>query len=124
MNNDIQLISKTSKTAEPDVVLIKADSGKTGQTVTIKAQANSTYELRNPATGDLLVELPRCHEAETDRAIEAADRAFRVERHACQPGRSDLRAAHPASDRPRPAAPRSRCRRAGGYASMPCNTPS
>ena len=48
MNNDIQLISKTSKTAEPDVVLIKADSGKTGQTVTIKAQANSTYELRNP----------------------------------------------------------------------------
>jgi succinate-semialdehyde dehydrogenase/glutarate-semialdehyde dehydrogenase len=34
------------------------------------------YELRNPATGDVLVSLPRCKEAETVQAIEAANRAL------------------------------------------------
>ncbi|OBR50065.1 NAD-dependent succinate-semialdehyde dehydrogenase [Paraburkholderia tropica] len=34
------------------------------------------YELRNPANGEPLVQLPRCKEAETIQAIEAADRAF------------------------------------------------
>ncbi|MBF0674752.1 NAD-dependent succinate-semialdehyde dehydrogenase [Pseudomonas sp.] len=36
------------------------------------------YALSNPATGQLLVELPICKEAETEAAIEAADRAFRA----------------------------------------------
>lgn len=35
------------------------------------------YAVTNPATGETLAELPRCREAETDRAIAAADRAFR-----------------------------------------------
>ncbi|MCB5945510.1 NAD-dependent succinate-semialdehyde dehydrogenase [Acidocella sp. KAb 2-4] len=34
------------------------------------------YTLRNPATGEALIDLPRCKETETDRAIEAAHRAF------------------------------------------------
>lgn len=36
------------------------------------------YELRNPATGEVLVKLPRCKEAETTEAILSADAAFRV----------------------------------------------
>ncbi|MFZ2986436.1 NAD-dependent succinate-semialdehyde dehydrogenase [Ideonella sp.] len=34
------------------------------------------YAVHNPADGALLVELPRCHEAETRQAIEAAQAAF------------------------------------------------
>ena len=37
---------------------------------------HGSYTLRNPATGEALIDLPRCKEAETDRAIEAAHRAF------------------------------------------------
>ncbi|WP_250502118.1 NAD-dependent succinate-semialdehyde dehydrogenase [Caballeronia sp. AZ7_KS35] len=37
--------------------------------------AHGSYELRNPANGDVLVQLPRCKEPETIQAIEAADRA-------------------------------------------------
>ena len=39
---------------------------------------HGTYTLRNPATGAVLVELPVCKEAETEAAIQAADRAFRA----------------------------------------------
>jgi len=39
---------------------------------------HGTYSLNNPATGAVLVELPVCKEAETEAAVEAADRAFRV----------------------------------------------
>lgn len=51
---------------------------------------HGTYELRNPATGDVIAELPRCQEAETDRAIEAADRAFRDWRKTSAQHRADL----------------------------------
>jgi succinate-semialdehyde dehydrogenase/glutarate-semialdehyde dehydrogenase len=37
---------------------------------------HGTYALHNPATGAKLVDLPRCGEAQTDAAIEAAHRAF------------------------------------------------
>lgn len=40
--------------------------------------AHGTYPLYNPATGELLVELPICREEETCEAIEQADRAFHV----------------------------------------------
>lgn len=39
---------------------------------------HGTYALHNPATGEQLIELPRCQEAETTAAVESADRAFRL----------------------------------------------
>jgi succinate-semialdehyde dehydrogenase/glutarate-semialdehyde dehydrogenase len=39
------------------------------------ADSGETFEVLNPATGELLAELPRCGAAETRRAIEAAERA-------------------------------------------------
>jgi succinate-semialdehyde dehydrogenase/glutarate-semialdehyde dehydrogenase len=47
------------------------------------------YAVRNPATGELLVELPRCREAETTAAIESADRAFRQWRRTTAKRRSE-----------------------------------
>ncbi|MBD7977994.1 NAD-dependent succinate-semialdehyde dehydrogenase [Serpens gallinarum] len=44
----------------------------------ITETAHGIYTLNNPATGELLVELPICKEAEAEAAIEAADRAFRT----------------------------------------------
>ena len=38
---------------------------------------HGTYDLRNPATGELLAKLPRCQEEEVTKAIESADAAFR-----------------------------------------------
>ena len=38
---------------------------------------HGSYDLRNPATGERLARLPRCKEPEVERAIEAADAAFR-----------------------------------------------
>lgn len=43
----------------------------------VASTPHGTYTLNNPATGEVLVELPVCKEAETEAAIEAADRAFR-----------------------------------------------
>lgn len=51
---------------------------------------NGAYDLRNPATGEVLVSLPRCKEEETDRAIEAADRAFRTWRKTSAQHRADI----------------------------------
>lgn len=51
---------------------------------------HGTYDLHNPATGDLLVSLPRCQEIEVDRAIEAADRAFRDWRKTSAQHRADV----------------------------------
>jgi succinate-semialdehyde dehydrogenase / glutarate-semialdehyde dehydrogenase len=48
------------------------------------------YELKNPATGAVLVELPRCKEPETDAAIEAADRAFHAWRRTTAQHRSEI----------------------------------
>jgi len=48
------------------------------------------YALHNPATGELLVELPRCKEAETIAAVEAADRAFRQWRATTAKHRSEV----------------------------------
>lgn len=56
----------------------------------LAATPHGTYPLHNPATGELLVELPRCQEAETDRAIEAADRAFRDWRETSAQHRADV----------------------------------
>jgi succinate-semialdehyde dehydrogenase / glutarate-semialdehyde dehydrogenase len=52
--------------------------------------AHGKYELRNPATGEVLVELPRCQEVEVDRAIEAADRAFHEWRQTSAQHRADV----------------------------------
>lgn len=51
---------------------------------------HGSYELRNPATGDVLCNLPRCKEDETDRAIEAADVAFRSWRKTSAQHRADI----------------------------------
>ncbi len=56
----------------------------------VTSTPHGTYPLHNPATGELLVELPRCQEAETDRAIEAADRAFRTWRETSAQHRADV----------------------------------
>ena len=51
---------------------------------------HGTYSLRNPATGEVMVELPRCQEAETDAAIEAADRALQTWRKTSAQHRADV----------------------------------
>jgi succinate-semialdehyde dehydrogenase / glutarate-semialdehyde dehydrogenase len=51
---------------------------------------HGTYALKNPATGEVLVNLPRCQEAETDAAIEAADRAFKSWRKTSAQARADI----------------------------------
>jgi succinate-semialdehyde dehydrogenase/glutarate-semialdehyde dehydrogenase len=43
----------------------------------IEETAHGKYPVSNPASGELLQELPRCQAAETTAAVEAADRAFR-----------------------------------------------
>jgi succinate-semialdehyde dehydrogenase/glutarate-semialdehyde dehydrogenase len=48
------------------------------------------YALRNPATGEVLVELPRCKEEETAEAIETADVAFRAWRKTTAKHRSEV----------------------------------
>lgn len=52
--------------------------------------AHGSYELRNPANGELLVRLPRCKEAETEQAIEAAGRAFAQWRKTTAKHRSEV----------------------------------
>lgn len=47
MINDIQIITKSTKTAKESTVVVKVGAGKTGQPTVIKAQAGSTYELRD-----------------------------------------------------------------------------
>jgi succinate-semialdehyde dehydrogenase/glutarate-semialdehyde dehydrogenase len=51
---------------------------------------HGSYDLKNPATGAVLVSLPRCQEAETDAAIEAADRAFQSWRKVPAQQRADI----------------------------------
>ncbi len=51
---------------------------------------HGAYDLKNPATGAVLASLPRCQEVETDRAIEAADRAFRAWRNIGAQDRADI----------------------------------
>lgn len=52
--------------------------------------AHGIYPVHNPATGQVLAELPRCREEEADRAIEAADRAFRHWRGTSAQSRADI----------------------------------
>ena len=47
MINDIQLITKSAKTAEENTVVVKVGAGKAGQATIIKAQAGVSYELRD-----------------------------------------------------------------------------
>ena len=47
MINDIQLITKSAKTAEESTVVVKVGAGKAGQATIIKAQAGVSYELRD-----------------------------------------------------------------------------
>lgn len=42
----------------------------------VKADSGETIEVTNPATGEVLGTVPKCGEAETKRAIEAANRAW------------------------------------------------
>jgi len=51
---------------------------------------HGSYDLKNPATGEVLVSLPRCQEAEVDAAIEAADRAFQEWRKVSAQARADI----------------------------------
>lgn len=48
------------------------------------------YELFNPATRELIATLPRCKEAETTRAIVAADKAYRTWRKATAKHRAQV----------------------------------
>jgi succinate-semialdehyde dehydrogenase/glutarate-semialdehyde dehydrogenase len=48
------------------------------------------YAVRNPADGSLLVELPRCREAEARRAIDAAQAAFGPWRRASAKARGEV----------------------------------
>nr|WP_176591543.1 NAD-dependent succinate-semialdehyde dehydrogenase [Sphingobium sp. EM0848] len=52
--------------------------------------SHGSYDLTNPATGAVLAVLPRCKEAETDRAIEAANRAFGQWRKTSAQHRADI----------------------------------
>jgi len=51
---------------------------------------HGSYDLRNPANGELLVKLPRCKEAEVTEAIVAADVAFRAWRKTTAKHRSEV----------------------------------
>jgi len=48
----------------------------------IDADSGATFAVTNPATGELIAEVPRLGAAETRRAIEAAARAYPAWRHA------------------------------------------
>lgn len=56
----------------------------------VDATAHGSYTLRNPATGEDLVELPRFREDETVAAVEAAHAAFLTWRQVTAKGRSEL----------------------------------
>jgi succinate-semialdehyde dehydrogenase / glutarate-semialdehyde dehydrogenase len=56
----------------------------------LEASPHGTYAVHNPATGEKLVDLPRCQDAEATRAIHAADRAFRLWRGATAKDRSEI----------------------------------
>lgn len=45
--------------------------------VWINAQDGSTLEVDNPATGEIIGRVPNCGRAETERAVAAADKAFK-----------------------------------------------
>ena len=47
MINDIQIITKSTKTTEENTVVVKVGPGKSGQPTIIKAQSGATYELRD-----------------------------------------------------------------------------
>jgi succinate-semialdehyde dehydrogenase/glutarate-semialdehyde dehydrogenase len=42
----------------------------------VRQTPHGVYEVKNPANGEKLIDLPLCREAEADAAIEAADTAF------------------------------------------------
>jgi succinate-semialdehyde dehydrogenase/glutarate-semialdehyde dehydrogenase len=56
----------------------------------VSATPHGAYDLRNPATGDLLARLPRCREGEVQRAVEVADAAFRAWRQTTAKVRSEV----------------------------------
>ena len=47
MINDIEIITKSAKSAEQSTVVVKVGAGKAGQATVIKAQAGVSYELRD-----------------------------------------------------------------------------
>jgi succinate-semialdehyde dehydrogenase/glutarate-semialdehyde dehydrogenase len=56
----------------------------------IDATPHGTYALRNPATDETLVELPRFKEAETANAIDVAHKAFLTWRQTTAKARSEI----------------------------------
>ena len=56
----------------------------------VNETAHGTYPVTNPADGEVLALLPRCKEAETDAAIEAAERAFQSWRKTPAQHRADI----------------------------------
>ena len=57
-----------------DVSLLRQENYVNGQWV--GADSGTTFEVRNPATGELIGTVPAMGAAETRRAIEAAHRAY------------------------------------------------
>ena len=56
----------------------------------VSETAHGTYPVTNPANDEVLALLPRCKEAETDAAIEAAERAFQSWRKTPAQHRADI----------------------------------
>ena len=56
----------------------------------VSETAHGTYPVTNPANDEVLALLPRCKEAETDAAIEAAERAFQSWRKTPAQQRADI----------------------------------
>lgn len=84
MANQSNEIPMTLKLADPDLfrqaMLIDGEW--------VEADSGATLEIRNPATGELVGRVPRGGQAETARAIEAADRALKVWRETLPKERS------------------------------------
>ena len=58
--------------------------------VWVNETMHGTYALKNPATGEVLAQLPRCQEAEVDHAIESAHTAFLSWRATSAQHRADI----------------------------------
>jgi succinate-semialdehyde dehydrogenase / glutarate-semialdehyde dehydrogenase len=56
----------------------------------VQADTGETFPVTNPATGETLAHVPRCGAPETQRAIEAADAAFKTWRETTASARSRI----------------------------------
>ncbi|RZT94094.1 succinate semialdehyde dehydrogenase [Advenella incenata] len=56
----------------------------------LSGDGRTTQDVVNPATGEVLAQLPHASEADLDRALKAADRAFQTWRHSSPMDRSAI----------------------------------